>query len=53
MVMFVLHEDGSDFFNFNIEPRQFKKGEIIEHDRLEGKFKVLHTDVATVTVKPV
>jgi hypothetical protein len=53
MVMFVLNEDGSNFFNFNIKGRRFKKGEIIEHERLDGKFEVVHSDIVTVTVKPV
>ncbi|MFQ3543571.1 hypothetical protein Q7A53_05750 [Halobacillus rhizosphaerae] len=53
MVMFVLWKDGSDFINFNIEPQKFKKGEVIEHERLEGKHEVIHCDPVTVTVKPV
>ena len=33
MIMFVLHQDGSNFFNFDIEPKQFAKCEIIKHER--------------------
>jgi hypothetical protein len=50
--MFVLHEDETDFFNFNIPKQCFTVGEIIENDRLDGKFEVVHFDRATVTVKP-
>ncbi|UUV46101.1 hypothetical protein [Bacillus phage vB_BanS-Thrax1] len=53
MVMFVLRQDDTVFINFNIEKETFKIGEIIEHEKLEGKHKVVHVDPATVTVKPV
>ena len=52
MVMFVLHVNGSDFFKFDIERKTFKVGEIIHHERLNGKFQVVHFDPATVTVRP-
>jgi hypothetical protein len=53
MVMFVLHEDGSNFANFNIKKQSFKIGEIIEHERLDGEHIVVHLDPATVIVKPI
>lgn len=52
MIMFVLREDSSPLFNFTIDQCVFKVGDIIEHERLHGKHKVLFTDAATVTVKP-
>ena len=52
MIMFVLREDSSPFFNFTIDQSVFKVGDIIEHESLHGKHKVLFTDAATVTVKP-
>ncbi|WP_143261011.1 hypothetical protein [Bacillus paralicheniformis] len=52
MIMFVLHQDGSNFFNFDIEPKQFEKGEIIKHERLNGIYEVIHCDFASVTVRP-
>lgn len=53
MVMHVLREDNTNFFNFNIEEKPFKVGEIIEHERLDGRHKVVHVDPVTVTVKPI
>jgi hypothetical protein len=53
MVMFVLHADGTDFFNFNIPQQTFKVGAIIDNNRLNGKYKVVHYDRVTVTVKPI
>ncbi|MFJ8528516.1 hypothetical protein [Bacillus sp. NPDC094106] len=53
MVMFVLHEDGSNFFNFNIKQECFKVGDVIEREELQGKYKVVHADPITVSVKPV
>jgi hypothetical protein len=53
MVMFVLHEDGSNFFNFNIKGKHFRVGEIITHEGLHGKHEVVHCDPVTVTVKPI
>lgn len=52
MIMFVLREDNSPFFNFNIDHCVFKVGDIVEHESLHGKHKVIFTDSATVTVKP-
>ncbi|MGG2933837.1 hypothetical protein ABEO66_06615 [Bacillus pacificus] len=53
MVMFVLNEDGSNFFSFNIKIGKFKVGDIVEREELEGKYVVVHCDPATVEVKPV
>jgi hypothetical protein len=53
MVMFVLHSDGTDFFNFNIPQQTFKLGQIIDNDRLNGKHKVVHFDRITVTVQAI
>lgn len=51
--MFVLNADGTDFYNFNEDNVRYKLGDIIEHDRLEGKYEVVHLDMATVTVRPI
>jgi len=51
--MFLLREDGTNFISFMVEVKKYKIGEIIEHEKLEGKHVVVHSDPATVTVKPI
>ena len=51
MVMFVTHEDGTNFIDFNIERQDFKIGEVIEIDQINGKLKVVSFDRVTVTVQ--
>lgn len=53
MIMFLLHEDGTDFFNFTIPNERFKVGDNVEREDLEGTYEVVHCDPVTVTVKPV
>ncbi|MFV1457356.1 hypothetical protein [Bacillus mycoides] len=53
MIMFVLNEDGSDFFNFTIENERFRVGDTVEREDLDGAYKVVHCDPVTVAVKPV
>ncbi|EJQ72144.1 hypothetical protein SB773_21810 [Bacillus sp. SIMBA_074] len=53
MLMFVLHEDVTNFFNFNIENKHFRVEDVIENDRLQGKHKIVYLDLVTVTVQPI
>ncbi|WP_193635419.1 hypothetical protein [Bacillus paranthracis] len=53
MIMFVLHEDETDFFNFTIPNERFKVGDKVEREDLDGTYVVVHCDPVTVSVKPV
>jgi hypothetical protein len=53
MVMAIINEEGNMVGSFHTDKKAFKIGEIIEHERLEGKHKVMFCDPATVSVIPV
>ena len=54
MIMFVMNEDNDLNMkqNFDIERAEFKKGELIQHEKLDGVHEVVAFDPATVVVKP-
>lgn len=52
MVMAVFRKDGTNFFNFHVERKDFSVGDRVQDDRLDGVHIVVHKDPATVAVKP-